>query len=72
MSDPSVAANHEEYMKYSKELGAIEPQYRAILAYEACEKEILRRFTPQDDKRYAKTGEGRETLPEGVGVTKTW
>lgn len=40
MSDPSVAANHEEYMKYSKELGAIEPQYRAILAYEACEKEI--------------------------------
>ena len=25
MSDPSVAANHEEYMKYSKELGAIEP-----------------------------------------------
>lgn len=40
MSDPVVAANHEEYMKYSKELGAIEPQYRAILAYEACEKEI--------------------------------
>ena len=40
MSDPVVAADHEEYMKYSKELGAIEPQYRAILAYEACEKEI--------------------------------
>ncbi|MBR3081343.1 MAG: peptide chain release factor 1 [Clostridiales bacterium] len=40
MSDPAVAGNHEEYMKYSKELGAIEPQYRAILAYEACEKEI--------------------------------
>ncbi|MBO4450341.1 MAG: peptide chain release factor 1 [Clostridiales bacterium] len=40
MSDPVVAADHEEYMKYSKELGAIEPQYRAIQAYEACEKEI--------------------------------
>ena len=40
MSDPAVAGDHAEYMKYSKELGAIEPQYRAILAYEACEKEI--------------------------------
>lgn len=40
MSDPVVAANHEEYLKYSKELGAIEPQYRAILAYEQCEKEM--------------------------------
>lgn len=40
MSDPAVASDHGEYMKYSKELGAIESQYRAILAYEACEKEI--------------------------------
>lgn len=40
MSDPVVAADHGEYLKYSKELSAIEPQYRAILAYEECEREI--------------------------------
>ena len=60
MSDPVVAANHEEYLKYSKELGAIEPQYRAILAYEQCEKEmdellaILEGDADSDDEDFKK------------------